>query len=281
MRPALLAAGAAVCGVGALWSLFGAAEHGVASLLAAAPLGRVLAPLRLGGDLSGAERRRLVLVGAAGLLGAGWLLGGPLLAVPLAAGAPLAATRLLTAARRRRSERLAAAAPTVARCIADALAGGHSIRGAVCEAAHGVEGPAQAELRAAGAALALGEPTEDVVERWRARAAHAAYDAIAAAILLQREAGGDLAGLLRGLATALDEQVRAEADARSLTAQARFTALLVAALPLLAALLAELGRPGYLASLLTRPLSALLVGLSLALQLVAGLSVRRISRLHA
>ena len=58
------------------------------------------------------------------------------------------------------------------------------------------------------------------------RAPHGApaYDTLVAAILLQRDAGGDLAGLLRGVARSLEESARVAADARTATAQARFTA---------------------------------------------------------
>jgi len=189
---------------------------------------------------------------------------------------------VLRAARARRREKLATAAPLVARAIADGLAGGHSIRGALVEATRGgMIGPPAAELNRVRAELMLGDPTDAVLERWRARAGHPAYDSLTAAIALQREAGGDLAGLLRGLATALEEHVRAEADARALTAQARFTALIVAVLPLLAAGLAELGSPGYLASLISKPISAILVLTSLALQVLAWIAVRRIARLRA
>jgi hypothetical protein len=57
------------------------------------------------------------------------------------------------------------------------------------------------------------------------------------------QAGGDLARLLRELARALEEAMRLEGDARTATAQARFTGLLVSVLPLAAAALAELGSP--------------------------------------
>lgn len=245
-----------------------------------AGLASLVAPLRAGEAASASERRRLVALAAAGLLVLGWLLSGPPLGLLLAAAGPVVAGRALDAARRRRAERLAAAAPTVARAIADALAGGHSIRAAVAEAQRGgLHGPARVELRTAALALGMGEDTEAVLERLRARAGHHAYDAIVAAVLLQREAGGDLAGLLRRLATTLEEAARVEADARSLTAQARFTALLVAVLPLGAALLAELGRPGYLASLLGSPLTAGLAALSLVLQLVAWVAVDRMARI--
>lgn len=282
----LLAAAAAACGVAALWSALGALDHGLGQLLAAAGpdgrLGRVLAPLRAGREATRSERRRLTLVGAAALLAAGWLVAGPVAGLVVAALAPLLGARVLAAARGRRAARLAAAAPGVARALADALAGGHSVRAAVGEAARGMlPGPAAEELRAAAGELALGAPTEAVLERWRARAGHPAYDAICAAIELQREAGGDLARLLRGLAAGVEEQVRAEADARGLTAQARFTALLVAVLPLGGALIAELASPGYVLGLLRQPLSAMLVATSVALQGLAWLSVRRIARLRA
>ena len=63
-------------------------------------------------------------------------------------------------------------------------------------------------------------------------------------MLLQRDAGGDLAALLRDLAAALEERGRVVADARSATAQARFTALLVTALPAAGLVLGELAQPG-------------------------------------
>lgn len=279
----LLAAAAAVSGLAAAWTAAGALEHGLGQVLAAAgphgALARRLAPLLTGGERRRAEERRLVLVaGLAGLAG-GWLALGPLGGALVVAAVPVAVRRVRAAGRARRRERVAVAAPAVARTLADALGGGHAIRAAIAEAAGaGIGGPAEAELRRAQAQLALGDPTEAVLGRWRARADHPAYDAIAAAILLQRESGGDLARLLRELAAALEEHVRAEADARAMTAQARFTALLVALLPLLAAVLAELAHPGYLMGLIGRPLSAILVGTSLALQVLAWLAVRRIAR---
>lgn len=281
---ALLAGAAAGLGVAAAWSALAALEHGFGQLVAAGGpdgrVARVLAPLRAG-HATRVERRRLSIVGSASLLAGGWLLGGPLVGVVLAGAGPALVAKAMAAAGRRRRERLASAAPAVARAVADALAGGHSVSGAVAEAAgSGVPGPAAAELRALAGELALGARTEEAVERWRSRAGHAAYDAIAAAVLLQRDAGGDLAQLLRRLAEALEEQVRAEADARGLTTQARFTALIVALLPLAAAVVAELASPGYVARLVTRPLPGILVATSASLQLLAWVAVRRIARLR-
>jgi tight adherence protein B len=166
--------------------------------------------------------------------------------------------------------------------MADALAGGHAIRGAMTAAgtAGGVPGAAGSELRDAARAFELGERTEVVLERLRRRAADPRWDTIVAAILLQREAGGDLARLLRSIAAAQEDAARVEADARSLTAQARFTAWLVTLLPAGAAALAELAQPGYLLSLVRTPLTAVLVVVAVGCQVAAAVLVRRIARLE-
>ena len=119
-----------------------------------------------------------------------------------------------------------------------------------------------------------------MLERLRTRAADPRWDTIVAAILLQRDAGGDLARLLRTIATAQEDAARVEADARGLTAQARFTAWLVTLLPAGAAVLAELAQPGYLVSLLRGPLTAVLLVVAIACQVTAGVLVRRIARLE-
>ena len=69
------------------------------------------------------------------------------------------------------------------------------------------------------------------------------------------------------------------ADARSATAQARFTALLVTGLPAAALALAELAQPGFVLALASSPPTAAMVALALALQAVACICVRRIARI--
>jgi tight adherence protein B len=276
---ALLAALAGALAVAGAWEALGAIER-VALAGAAA---RLLAPLRAAGRdgrvPTAPERRRLAVVGAATLLAAGWLVAGPLVGVAGAAAGPWLVGRVVRVRRERWRAELAAGAPAAARAMADALAGGHAIRGAVAVAARGrIGGAAEAELQAAAGALALGEPTEAVLEGLRRRAADAAWDTIVAAILLQRDAGGDLARLLRATAEAQEEAARVEADARTASAQARFTAWLVTLLPVGAALLAELASPGYVRSLLARPLTALALGVALVCQAAAFALIRRIAR---
>jgi tight adherence protein B len=281
--PAPLLAGlAGALAVAGAWEALAAVEQAAVVRAAA----RVLAPLRAAGregrEPSAPERRRLAVVGAATLWAAGWLLAGPLPGVLAAAAGPWLVGRLVAARRARWRAELARGSAAAARALADALAGGHAIRGALAAVAAGggLTGATAAELRDAARALELGERTEVVLERVRRRAADPRWDTIVAAILLQRDSGGDLARLLRTIAAAQEEAARVEADARGLTAQARFTAWLVTLLPAGAAVLAELAQPGYLTGLADEPLTALLLALAVGCQVAAGVLVRRIARLE-
>jgi tight adherence protein B len=128
------------------------------------------------------------------------------------------------------------------------------------------------------AELSLGASTREALEGLRRRAGSARVDSFVAALLSQRLAGGDLAGLLRRFALAAADRDRAEADARSATAQARFTGLLVVSMPVGAALLAELLGPGFVGGLLSNPASATLLALAGAVQLAGFAAIRRLSR---
>jgi tight adherence protein B len=103
-------------------------------------------------------------------------------------------------------------------------------------------------------------------------------DALVAALLSQRRAGGDLAGLLRRFADGAAERDRAVDDARSATAQARFTGLLVVGMPSGGALFAELIQPGFLVKVLAAPASAMLLAMAAALQIAGFVVIRRFAQ---
>jgi tight adherence protein B len=224
------------------------------------------------------ERRRLAVVGTLAILGASVVMLGPGPAAPLAASGPAAVAWAI--ARRRAAYRRAvdSGLPEVATAIADALAVGRSARAALAAAAASLEGPPAREMERLRAELALGAPTRTALEGLRRRLDSPRVDAFAAALLSQQLAGGDLATLLRRFAVAAADRDRTEADARSATAQARFTGLLVVAMPAGAALLAELLSPGFVGGLLANPASAALVAAAAALQLVGFAAIRRLSR---
>ncbi len=224
------------------------------------------------------ERRRLAIVGTLAMLAAGLIVFGPAPAPLLAAAGPAAATWAV--ARRRATYRRAVerGLPEIAVAVADALAAGRSARAALAAAAASLEGPPAIEMERVRNELALGAPTRDALEGLRRRVGSTRVDSFAAALLSQQLAGGDLATLLRRFAAASSDRDRTEADARSATAQARFTGLLVVAMPAGAALLAELLEPGFVGGLLSHSGSASLLAVAATLQLAGFVAIRRLSR---
>jgi tight adherence protein B len=226
------------------------------------------------------ERRRLAALGTVALLVAGLVVLGPLPALPLALAGPGGVAWILAERRARYRRAVEAGLPQIAIAVADALAGGRSTRGALISAAASVEGPPAAELARVRADLELGAATLDALTALRTRLRSTRVDSFTAALLSLRLSGGDLAGLLRRFAASAAERDRVAADARSATAQARFTGLLVVAMPSGAALFAELVEPGFVTAVLSNPASAALLGAALGLQLAGFAAIRRLSRIE-
>lgn len=274
--------------------LLAAAAGGMAAvavreaIIASPALGRWIAatvePLRRAGQEgyapTDAERRRLAVLGTVALLLAGFMVIGPGPAPFLALAGPGAAAWTLS--RRRTRYRLAVerGMPQIATAVADALAGGRSVRAALTSAAASVEGPAVAELARVRADLDLGTSTADALGALQARLRATRVDSFAAALLSQQLGGGDLAGLLRRFAASAAERDRVSADARSATAQARFTGLLVVAMPTGAALFAELIQPGFVGALLANGASLALLAVAAAFQAGGFAAIRRLSRIE-
>jgi tight adherence protein B len=279
--PLALLAGFA--GTLALRDLFGvrALARGAGAALALTRLvDAVVTVGREGREPGAAERRRLLLAGAAVAFVSGAMIAGPVAGMALAGAGPWAVARVLRARRERYRRAVDAEVPALALSLADALAGGHSLRGALAAAPHSVGGAAGHELRRAVAELAAGARTDDALEAMAARVWSPRLDTVVAACLLQRSAGGDLARLLRESARAMEEGARLEGELRAATAQARFTGLLVVLLPLGGALLAELASPGWTAGLLGSFLTVWLVGIAVVLQAVAAVAIRRLGRVR-
>jgi tight adherence protein B len=257
-------------------------EAALASPAVGAWLLAAIEPLRRAGregyTPTEAERRRLAAVGTGALLVAALYLVGPGPAPLAALAGPGAAAWAVARRRARYRSAVERGLPQVATAVADALTGGRSVRAALSSAAGSMEGPPACELARLRAELDLGASTSEALTALEARLRSERVSSFAAALLSQQLGGGDVAGLLRRFAASAAERDRAAADARSATVQARFTGLLVVAMPAGTALFAELVQPGFVGSLLQNGTSATLLAAAAAFQLAGFASIRRLSR---
>ncbi len=253
--------------------------------LASAPalarwMGGAIEPMRRAGSEgyapSDAERRRLALLAAAGLPVAIALVVGPGPAPLFAAAGPALAGWVLARRRERYRRAVDSELAAIAIALADGLAAGRSVRGALALAGESLHGPPAVEMARLRADLELGTPTKPALESLCERLRSPRVDAFAAALVTHGRTGGDLAGLLRRFAAAARERERVIADARAATAQARFTGMLVVAMPAGAAVLAEVSHPGFISSTLHDGLALVLLAVAAALQLIAFAAIRRL-----
>ena len=193
-----------------------------------------------------AERRRLAVLGTGALLLAGLLVVGPAPAPLLALAGPGAAAWALARRRARYRRAVERGMPQIATAVADALAGGRSVRAALTSAA------ARSRARRRPSWPACGRTSSSARRRRRrlARAPGAAARRRGSTRSPPRSSPSSSAaatspGSCGGSRPSAAERDRVAADARSATAQARFTGLLVVAMPTGAALFAELIQPGF------------------------------------
>src|SRR2546430_4169675 len=173
------------CGAGRRWPSWrsvGGPPRLAGLAVAASGLGQVVTRVGSEGrDPASGERRRLLLAGAAAGFALGWLVTGLLLALAFAGGTPWLVARMLSARRERYRRAVDSGTAAMALAMADALSGGHSLRGAVHEAARGVPGAAGREMGRVSAELALGARTEAALDAMRSRVRSHRVDTVVAA----------------------------------------------------------------------------------------------------
>ncbi len=194
----------------------------------------------------------------------------------LAAAGPVTAAAAIARRRERYRRAVERSVPEVATAIADAVSGGRSVRAALGAAPASLQGPPAAELARVRAELELGASTAEALAALRGRLRSSRVDALAAALLSQQGAGGDVAALMRRLGAASAERDRVADDARAATTQARFTGLLVVALPAGATLFAELLQPGFIGRIISSPGATMMLALAGGLQLCGFALIRRL-----
>jgi tight adherence protein B len=178
----------------------------------------------------GPSRPLLVALGMAAVL-AGAVLVGP---IGMAAGAvmPFALERAL---RRRRRERLAVAVEAqmqeAVMGIAAGLRAGLSIRLAVAEARRDAEPPLAEALDEVLSRLDLGESIDVALERLRSRLDARDALLVISVLRIHRRTGGDLPSLLDRVAEVIGQRAGDHRHLRALTAQAKVSGVVLAALP--------------------------------------------------
>lgn len=209
-------------------------------------------------------------------LGAGFLWS--LAAVLLGSAFPLLVVRMVTA---RRQARLEEQLPDVLDFIARAMQAGHAFNSALQMAAGEAQEPIASEFRRTFNEVNVGMPIQQAMNSLAERIDCADMRYFAVSVVINREVGGDLSGLLKGVSTLIRERLKLRLTIKALTSEARASAWVLGLLPFLLGGALTLLNPDYMNPLLSDPAGRKMLVYGLLLMAFGVLWMKQLSKVRA
>jgi tight adherence protein B len=128
--------------------------------------------------------------------------------------------------------------------------------------------PLKSEIVKVTREMALGAGLEDALLGLVARIQLLEARMFVAAVLLQRETGGNLSEVLGKLANSVRERLRLRGQVKAASGQGRLTAKVLTFLPIVTLVMLKLLSPAYINGLIDDPLGRNLLGVAIVLQIV-------------
>lgn len=213
--------------------------------------------------------------GIAGLL-LGWVIGGPFLGILLLIGSPVVAHLMLVMRTSRRRAKFDSQLGDTLQLLTGGLRAGHSILRAIDAAATEADAPTSEEMRRVVTETSLGKDLLVSLLDASRRMENEDFAWIAQAIQINREVGGDLAEVLDHVAETIRERSEIKGQIRALSAEGKFSAYILVALPFGIGAMLMIVSPGYVTPLFTEPLGWVMIGASAIMMTIGGLWLRKI-----
>ena len=153
---------------------------------------------------------------------------------------------ILWRTRRKRFNLFAAQLPDALTMMKNSLQAGHTLDRAMLAVADEMPDPIALEFRETIEELHLGVPIKRAIQNLTMRVVDDNLNIFAAALLVQREVGGNLSQLLGNLSETIRERFRINQEVRTLTAEGRMSGYVVGVLPIALAMVIKMIQPDYL-----------------------------------
>jgi tight adherence protein B len=180
----------------------------------------------------------------------------------------------------RREKAFAENLPNTLQLVLSSLRSGFTLQQSVDAAVRDDEGPVAEELGRALSESRINGEFEDALARVGERIRSQEMIWLVMAIRLQREVGGSLADVMQTTADTMRERAFLLRHVRSLSAEGRFSAYILAGLPIAVGLLLYLMRPEYVGALFTQPLGIAMLTGAVVFMLVGTLWLRSTVRIE-
>jgi tight adherence protein B len=177
--------------------------------------------------------------------------------------------------KRLRSEKFKKQMPDGLDLIARSLKAGHAFSGGISMAAEEFDDPLGSEFSEMLDEINFGVSVPEALKNLTTRIECEEIKYFAMGVILQRETGGNLAELIQTLANLIREKFKFEGKVRTLSAEGKLSAVILAVLPFLVAGYICLTNPKYLAPLVAEPFGRVVLLLAGAFMIAGILIMKR------
>ncbi|MEE8310634.1 MAG: type II secretion system F family protein [Candidatus Binatia bacterium] len=170
--------------------------------------------------------------------------------------------------------------PDSLQMMKNSLQAGHTLDKAMQVISEEMPDPIALEFRETVEELHLGVPVKRAMENFTNRIIDENLKIFVAALLVQREVGGNLTELLGNLAKTIRERFRMEQEVMALTAEGRFSGYIIGALPVALAIIINVMQPDYLRPLFETEDGHNLLKAAVGMELTGFFFIRRACRIN-
>ena len=160
--------------------------------------------------------------------------------------------------------------------VADAMRSGFSFIQSVEFVSKEMGAPIGEEFARMMTEIHIGTPMEQALQGIARRIDSRDFDLIVAAVLIQRQVGGNLAYILDMISGTINARIRMKREIKTLTAQGRLSGWVIAALPFVLAAVLYTVNPTYLSSLINNQIGRIAVGGAICLEIIGFIIIQRI-----
>ena len=160
--------------------------------------------------------------------------------------------------------------------VANALRAGFSFMQAMELVSREMDAPLGDEFRKVIGEMNVGSSLETALNNMSKRMESPDFDLVVTAVLIQRQVGGNLSQILDTISDTIRERIRMKAEIMTLTAQGRFSGIILLALPFFVCGFIMIVNPGYLQPMLSSPIGRLALLAGLVLEFIGYLVIKRI-----
>jgi len=165
--------------------------------------------------------------------------------------------------------------------MASMLRGGYGYVQALSATAAEVGNPLSGELERLVDNVRMGADVDEELNALNDRLDSTDFEMMSTAISIQRRSGGNLAEILEGVAETIRYRQSFKQEVAALTSQARYSALIVAGVPVLLVLALTVMDPIRYGLLFTDPLGRLILGAAIGMDLFGYLVIKQVSKVEA